>query len=165
MPLIEVGKKAPAFTLIDQDGEKVTLKGLLAEGRGPLVVYFYPKADTSSCTKQACQFNEALPRLGKLGVRVVGVSPDGPGALKKFAKKYGLKFPLLGDEPGEDGVPAALEKFGVWGEKSMYGKKYMGVIRTTYLLDKAGKVLRRWDSVKVPGHEGEVLEAVKELGG
>jgi thioredoxin-dependent peroxiredoxin len=161
MPLIEPGKKAPAFSLVDQSGQKRSLKEFLGK---PLVLYFYPKADTSGCTTQACAFNDELPTFKKLGgVQVVGVSPDPTPAIAKFAKKHKLDFTLLGDEPGDDGTPATIDKFGVWAEKSMYGKKYMGVIRTTYLIDAAGKVAKRFDSVKVPGHAEEVLEALKEL--
>lgn len=160
MPLIDLGAKAPAFTLLDQDAKKRTLKEFLGS---PLILYFYPKADTSSCTKEACAFNEALPKLSKLGVQVVGVSPDEPKALKKFADKYALKFPLLGDPFKEGATPETLDAFGVWGEKSMYGRTYMGVIRTTYVLDAKGKVAARFDNVKVPGHDKAVLETVAAL--
>lgn len=157
MPLIAVGSKIPSFTLADQSGAAVSLKSLLG---APLVLYAYPKADTSSCTKQACGFNEALPRLAKLGARVVGLSPDEPKALAKFAAKYKLDFPLLADPAKKGETPATLDALGVWGEKSMYGNTYMGVIRTTYLLDAKGVVTHRFDAVKVPGHAAAVLAAL-----
>lgn len=161
--LVEVGRRAPAFVLRDSKGEAVSLESLLG---GPLVLYFYPKADTTSCTAQACAFNEALGELTAAGARVVGVSPDGPAALAAFARKFKLGFPLLGDPPVAAGeAPAVLMKYGVWGEKSMYGRTYMGVVRTTYLLDADGTVVRRWDGVKVPGHAAEVMAAIAGGGG
>lgn len=165
MPAIAVGKTIPAFTLPDQHGKPFASKQLAGE---MAVIYFYPKADTSSCTKEACAFSEALPSMGKLGVRVVGISPDAPAALKKFDEKYKLGFTLLGDVPAGEGkkaTPRVIDAFGVWGEKSMYGNTYMGVIRTTLLVDVKGKVARVWENVKVPGHAAEVMEAIEELKG
>jgi len=157
MPLIAVGSKFPSFTLADQSGKPVSFNSLLGV---PLVLYAYPKADTSSCTKQACGFNEALPQLAKLGARIVGLSPDEPKDLAKFAAKYKLDFPLLADPAKKGETPATLDALGVWGEKSMYGSTYMGIIRTTYILDAKGVVTHRFDAVKVPGHAAAVLTAL-----
>ncbi len=160
---IEIGQPFPAFTLPDQRGQSVSLKSLLGK---PLVLYIYPEADTPSCTKEACAFSEAAGALKKFdGATVVGLSPDASAKLAKFDAKYKLGFTLLGDEPatGPGGVPKFIEKIGAWGEKSMYGKKYMGLIRSTYLLDAMGKVAARWDNVRVPGHDQQVLEALRTL--
>ncbi|MEM1209690.1 MAG: thioredoxin-dependent thiol peroxidase [Planctomycetota bacterium] len=153
--LIEPGRQAPAFTLADQDGAKHKLGDLKGT---PVVVYFYPKDDTSGCTKEACQFRDLSADFKKAGVAVFGVSPQDEKSKAKFAKKHGLNFPLLADHDAK-----VSDKYGVWQEKSMYGKKYMGVVRTTYLIDAAGKVAQRWDKVKVPGHAEAVLAAVKAL--
>jgi peroxiredoxin Q/BCP len=168
MPLIDEGRKAPTFTLSDQDGGKHAMKDYL--GR-PVVLYFYPKDDTSGCTKEACQFRDAMPNFEKLDAAVFGVSPDDEKSHAKFAEKHGLNFTLLADPPKkkrdapehDKGTPAVCEKYGVWQEKSMYGRTYMGVVRTTYLIDVNGKVAKRWDKVKVPGHADAVLQAVKAL--
>lgn len=160
MPLIEVGRKAKAFTLTDEKGTKHALK----DYAGKLVVlYFYPKDDTSGCTDQACQFRDMLPKFKRSKAVVIGVSPDPEKSHAKFRDKHGLNFTLLSDPKGEDGTPKVCEKYGVWVEKSMYGRKYMGVQRTTYLIDANGKVVERWDKVKVPGHAEVVLAAVKRL--
>lgn len=161
MPLIEPGRKAPAFTLADAEGNRHALKDSLG---APVVVYFYPKDDTSSCTKEACRFRDLLPKFEKLGVTVLGISPDDESSHAKFAAKHDLNFTLLADTARDkDGNPKVCDKYGVWGEKSMYGNTYMGVIRTTYLIDAKGKVARRWDKVKVTGHAEAVLKAVGEL--
>jgi len=160
MPLIEEGKKAPAFTLPDQAGGKHALKDCL--GR-PVVLYFYPKDNTSGCTKEACAFRDALPKFKRGKAVVLGVSPDSEQSHARFAEKHGLNFTLLADAPGEDGTPKVCDKYGVWQDKSMYGRKYKGVVRTTYLIDAKGKVARRWERVKVDGHAEEVLEAVRAL--
>jgi peroxiredoxin Q/BCP len=152
---IEEGKKAPDFTLEASGGRTVSLKGLKGK---PFVLYFYPKADTPGCTKEACAFEEALPQLGHIGVTVIGVSKDPMKALEKFAAKYNLTFPLASDPEA-----AVIEAYGAWQEKSMYGKKYMGIERSTVLVDKAGKVAKIWPKVKVEGHAAEVLAAVKAL--
>ena len=155
MPLIDIGKKAPGFSLADQAGTTHTL----ADSAGRLVVlYFYPKDDTPGCTKESCAFQDNLPTFKKSKAVVLGMSVLGTASKAKFAKKYSLTFPLLADEDH-----AVMEKYGVWQEKSMYGKKYMGVARTTYLIGPDGKVVRRWDGVKVDGHAEEVLAAVQEL--
>lgn len=166
MSLIDAGKKAPAVSLVDQDGEKHTLKDYA--GR-PVVLYFYPKDDTSGCTNEACQFRDLLPKFESSDAVVLGVSPDDAKSHRKFVEKYDLNFTLLADAPvkkkDEDGkgTPKVCDAYGVWQEKSMYGRKYMGVVRTTYLIDGEGKVAKRWDKVKVPGHADEVLEAIKAL--
>lgn len=160
MALIDVGRKAPAFTLPDQDGTKHALKDCAGK---PVVVYFYPKDDTSGCTLEACQFRDQQPDFAKVKATVFGVSPDSIESHRKFVSKHDLNFTLLADAKDADGDPKVCAKYGVWQEKSMYGRKYMGVVRTTYLIDAAGKVARRWEKVKVPGHAEEVLEAIKGL--
>ncbi len=154
-PMIDEGKKAPLFTLPDQEGEKHALKDYAGS---PVVLYFYPKDDTSGCTAQACQFRDDLPQFGKLGAAVLGVSPQDVKSKAKFAAKHDLPFPILADDGAK-----VCEKYGVWQEKSMYGRKYMGVVRTTYLIGGNGKVVKRWDKVKVPGHAEAVLEAIREM--
>jgi peroxiredoxin Q/BCP len=156
MPLIEPGQKAPAFTLKDQHGKPHRLADY--EGR-PLVLYFYPKDDTPGCTKEACAFQDALPRFKPGKAAVVGVSVLDEASKARFAAKHELTFPLLADT---DHVVA--DKYGAWQERSLYGRKFMGVARTTYLIGADGKVARRWDSVKVDGHADAVLDAVAELG-
>ncbi len=154
--LIVEGQKAPAFTLKDQLGK--THK--LADYSGQCVVlYFYPKDSTPGCTKQACGFRDAYPAWQKLGVQVLGVSPDNEKSHGRFVEKYGLPFPLLIDPDNK-----LATKYGVWQQKSMFGKKYMGIVRTTYLIGPDGKVARRWDKVKVGGHIEEVAAALKEIG-
>ena len=155
MTRIDVGRKAPAFTLKDQHGTTHTLSAYAGQ---PVVLYFYPKDDTSGCTKEACAFEESLPDFGKSKAVVLGVSILDEASKAKFAKKYGLTFPLLADADH-----AVCEKYGVWVEKSMYGRKYMGIARVTYLIGGDGKVARRWDDVKVEGHADEVLAAVREI--
>ena len=150
------GDAAPDFSMPASGGRTVSLSAL--KGR-PFVLYFYPKADTPGCTKQACAFQEALPQLGHIGVAVIGVSKDKMKPIEKFAEKFALTFPLASDE-----TTHVAEVFGVWAEKSMYGRKYMGMERTTFLIDRAGKIARIWPKVKVAGHALAVLEAVKALG-
>jgi thioredoxin-dependent peroxiredoxin len=155
MSLIDPGKKAPAFSLKDQSEETHTLADYA--GR-PVVLYFYPKDDTPGCTTESCAFQDNLPKFKKSKAVVLGVSVLGTASKAKFAAKYKLAFPLLADEDH-----AVIEQYGAWQEKSMYGKKYMGVARTTYLIGADGKVVRRWDGVKVDGHAEEVLREVQEL--
>ncbi len=156
MSLIDPGKKAPAFTLNDQSGQPHALTSLA--GR-PVVLYFYPKDDTPGCTAESCAFQDNLPRFAATGDTVVlGVSILDEKSKAKFAKKHNLTFPLLADPDH-----AVAEKYGVWQEKSRYGRKYMGIVRTTYLIGADGKVARRWDGVKVDGHVEDVLAAVKDL--
>jgi peroxiredoxin Q/BCP len=155
MALIEPGKKAPSFSLPDQDG---TVHSLADYAGQPVVIYFYPKDDTPGCTKESCAFQDNLPKFKKSKAAVFGMSMLDSKSKAKFAKKYDLTFPLLADED-----KSVMEKYGVWQEKSMYGRKYMGVARTTYLIGPDGKVVKRWDAVKVDGHAEEVLEAVQAL--
>ena len=149
------GLKAPAFTLPRDGGEKISLKDFAGK---PLVLYFYPKDDTPGCTKQAIGFSEMIGAFEKAGAAVVGVSKDSVAKHDKFVAKHDLKIPLIADEDGK-----ALEAYGVWVEKSMYGKQYMGIERTTFLIGADGKIVRIWRKVKVPGHVEEVLDAVKDL--
>jgi peroxiredoxin Q/BCP len=153
--MIDPGKKAPAFSLPDQAGTKHSLADYAGQ---PVVLYFYPKDDTPGCTTESCAFQDNLPKFKKSKAAVLGMSVLNSASKAKFADKYGLTFPLLADEDH-----AVMEKFGVWQEKSMYGKKYMGVARTTYLIGSDGKVVKRWDGVKVDGHAEEVLAAVQQL--
>jgi peroxiredoxin Q/BCP len=155
MPLIEPGKKAPAFTLKDQHGETHALSDY--EGR-PVVLYFYPKDDTPGCTAEACAFRDNLPKFTPGKAAILGVSILDEASKAKFAEKYGLNFPLLADPDHE-----VADKYGAWQERSMYGRKFMGVARVTYLIGADGKVVRRWDKVKVDGHAEEVLDAVNQL--
>ncbi|MHC5024555.1 MAG: peroxiredoxin [Planctomycetota bacterium] len=161
MPLIEPGRMAPAFTLPDQDGERHALKDY--RGRA-VVLYFYPKDDTSGCTKEACAFRDLLPKFDGVDAAILGASPDDEASHAKFASKHDLPFTLLADVPPKKGAaPKVCDRYGVWQEKSMYGRTYMGVVRTTYLIDAAGRVAQRWDRVKVPGHAEAVLAAVESL--
>ena len=153
--MIEPGKKAPAFSLPDQEGNQQSLADYA--GR-PVVLYFYPKDDTPGCTKESCAFEDNLPKFKKSKAAVLGVSVLNSASKAKFAKKYNLTFPLLADEDH-----AVMEKYGVWQEKSMYGRKYMGVARTTYLIGADGRVVKRWDAVKVDGHAEDVLAEVQAL--
>ena len=155
MPLIDPGKKAPAFTLEDQEGRVHRLSDY--DGR-PLVLYFYPKDDTPGCTREACDFRDALPKFKKSRAAVVGVSVLDEASKARFARKHGLTFPLLADADHK-----VAERYGTWQEKSRYGRTYMGIARTTYLVGPDGKVARRWDNVKVEGHADDVLAAVGTL--
>ena len=155
MPSVEPGRKAPAFSLKDQDDKTHSLKDYA--GR-PVVLYFYPKDDTPGCTREACDFRDALPDFKKSKTAVLGVSILDTASKAKFARKHKVSFPLLADP---DHVVA--EKYGTWKKKSMYGKTFMGLARTTFLIDGAGTVVRRWDNVKVDGHADAVLEAVEAL--
>jgi peroxiredoxin Q/BCP len=152
MPLIEPGQKAPAFALKDQNGETHRLSDYNGQ---PIVLYFYPKDDTPGCTKESCDFQAQLPAYKRRKVAVLGVSILDEKSKAKFASKHGLTFPLLADPEH-----AVAEKYGVWQEKSRYGRTYMGIARTTYLIGADGKVVRRWDNVKVDGHVEAVAEAL-----
>lgn len=152
--MLEVGKKAPDFSLLNQDEKKISLKNYLGQ---KVVLYFYPKDDTSGCTKEACSFSDDLPKFNKIDAVILGVSPDSVKSHKKFSEKYKLKFDLLADEE-----KLVLEKYGVWKEKSMYGRQYMGVERTTFIIDEKGKIKKVFNKVKVEGHNKEVLEALKD---
>lgn len=149
-----IGKKAPSFSLLDSNGVKVSLNDFI--GR-KVVLYFYPKDNTSGCTKEACSFKDFFPDFKKLKVTVIGISPDSVDSHKKFTQKYNLPFLLLSDDKKE-----VVTKYNVWKEKSMYGRKYMGVERTTFIIDEEGKILRIFPKVKVDGHINEVINAIKE---
>ena len=149
------GRKAPAFTLPTDGDGTISLKDL--KGR-PVVLYFYPKDDTPGCTKEACGFRDARPDFGKVDAAVIGVSKDSVARHDRFKAKYELPFTLASDTDG-----AVCETYGTWVEKSLYGRKYMGIDRATFLIDGAGVVRRIWRKVKVPGHVDEVLEAVRAL--
>jgi peroxiredoxin Q/BCP len=151
-----VGKKAPAFTLPDQDGKPVSLASLTA--RGPVVLYFYPKDNTPGCTVEACSFRDNLGAARKLGAQIVGVSADSTASHQKFIAKQSLNFPLLSD-PGHT-VTAA---YGVYKKKSLYGREFMGIERTTFVIGRDGTVKQAFAKVKVNGHSEEVLEALKQL--
>jgi peroxiredoxin Q/BCP len=152
---VTVGQPAPAFNLPATGGLTLTLESL--RGR-KVVLYFYPKDDTSGCTREAQEFQALKPEFTKAGAEIIGVSPDSLKSHDKFANKYALDFTLASDEAKD-----MLQAYGVWVEKSMYGRKYMGVERTTVLIDAEGRVARVWENVKVPGHVDEVLEAVRAL--
>ena len=152
---IDVGDKAPDFTLPADGGEKLTLKKLRGQ---PVVVYFYPKDDTPGCTMEAQAFAAAHKKFEKAGAAIVGISKDSVKRHDNFKKKYELPFRLVSDEEGK-----ACEAFGVWVQKKLYGREYMGIERATFLIDAEGKVARVWHKVKVKGHADEVLAAVKEL--
>jgi peroxiredoxin Q/BCP len=156
VPLVDEGKKAPAFSLNDQEGKTHSLKDYA--GR-PLVLYFYPKDDTPGCTTEACNFRDALPDFSRVKATVLGVSVLDTASKAKFAAKHKLNFPLLADEDH-----AVADKYGAWQEKSMYGRKYMGIARITYLIDGDGKVAKRWDKVSVGSHADDVLAALKSIG-
>lgn len=155
MPLVEAGRKAPAFSRPDQDGKIRRLKDYA--GR-PLVLYFYPKDDTPGCTREACGFRDALPGFEKGKAAVLGVSVLDVASKAKFARKHKLSFPLLADPDHE-----VAERYGTWQKKSLYGRTYMGVARVTYLIGPDGRVVRRWDNVKVDGHAADVLRTLGEL--
>ena len=152
---LAVGDTAPDFSLPASGDRTVSRDELKCK---PFVLYFYPKADTPGCTVEACAFQEALPQLGKLGVTVIGVSKDKMRPIEKFAAKYNLTFPLASDED-----VSVAQAYGVWVEKSMYGRKYMGMERATFLIDAAGKIAAIWPKVTIKGHAEEVGKAVAAL--
>ena len=155
--MLKIGNKAPAFNLPSTEGGKTSLASL----KGNIVVlYFYPRDNTPGCTTEAQEFNVALPKLKKLGAVVLGASKDSLASHEKFIAKYDLAFPLLTDADG-----AVLEKYGAWGEKVLYGKKSMGIIRSTVVIDGDGKVAAHFPKVRVKGHVDEVVAAVRELAG
>ena len=153
MAKLEVGKKAPAFTLINQDGAKVSLKDFAGQR---VVLYFYPADDTPGCTTEACQFNDELKAFAKLDTVVLGVSPNNEASHIKFREKYDLKFNLLCDPDKK-----MMEKYGAYGEKILYGKTVIGVIRSTFIIGPTGTIERTWYSVKTNGHAAKVLEALQ----
>ena len=152
MPKLKPGDKAPDFALTDQRGKTVKLKDFRGK---KVVVYFYPKADTPGCTTQSCSLRDAEPDLKKLKAKVVGISPDTPEKQKKFDDKYGLGFPLLADEDH-----AVAESYGVWGEKKNYGRTYMGIIRSAFLVDEKGKVQEAWYKVSPKDTPTNLLAAL-----
>ena len=154
-PKLDTGSDAPLFTLPGAGGREIDLSAL--RGR-KVVLYFYPKDDTSGCTREAQDFNALKADFSAVDTEIVGISPDSPASKAKFAGKYGLDLALAADEE-----KTTLEAYGVWAEKSMYGRKYMGVERTTFLIDRGGKIARIWPKVKVPGHAEEVLAAARAL--
>ena len=149
---LKVGQKAPDFTVMDDQGEKVKLADLKGK---KVVLYFYPKDDTPGCTKEACAFRDGIDKIKKRGAVVLGVSADSMESHKKFKSKFDLNFPLLADSDKK-----MIEAYGVWKEKSMYGKKYMGIERTTFLIDENGKIAHIFPKVKVDQHYEEVLKAL-----
>jgi len=151
----QVGDQAPDFALPSDNSDTITLSSLKGK---PVVLYFYPKDDTSGCTKESIAFSQLKPDFDKIGARVIGMSPDSAEKHAKFRKKHQLTVDLAADED-----KTVLESYGVWLEKSMYGRKYMGVERTTFLIDAEGKVARVWEKVKVDGHAQAVLEAAQAL--
>lgn len=155
MAELEIGQKAPEFELQGEEGK--TLK--LAELRGkPVVVYFYPQDDTETCTAEAIEFSRLKPEFGRFGAAVIGISPDTQKSHRKFRDKYGLTVELASDENRK-----TIEAYGLWGEKTTFGRTYMGVERATFLIDKHGRIARIWRKVRVKGHADAVLEAVKAL--
>jgi peroxiredoxin Q/BCP len=153
--MLKEGDKAPDFTLQDQNGEKVKLSSLKGE---TVVVYFYPRADTPGCTTQACGIRDRSDEYAEAGARVLGISPDQVEDIARFAGKFDLGFTLLADPDH-----AVADKYGAWGEKSMYGKKYMGVLRNTYIVDAKGKIARVFPKVQPKKHDAVVLKALAEL--
>lgn len=152
---IEEGAKAPDFTLVTHEGTKLKLSSLKGQ---PVVLYFYPKDDTPGCTKEACGFRDVKAQLAKAGAIVLGVSPDGPESHATFRTKYKIPFTLLCDPDH-----TVAEKYGAWREKNMYGKKTMGIARSTFLIDAAGRVAKVFKAVKTDVHAAQVLEALAEL--
>jgi peroxiredoxin Q/BCP len=155
MPLIDPGQKAPAFALNDQHQKTHRLSDYAGH---PVVLYFYPKDDTPGCTKEACAFQDNLPKFNTSKAAVLGVSVLDEASKAQFASKYDLTFPLLADPDH-----SVAEKYGVWQKRSLYGRSFMGIARTTYLIGPDGKVAQRWDNVKVDGHATDVLNAVNTL--
>jgi peroxiredoxin Q/BCP len=156
--MIQEGDKAPDFELPMESGETLKLAKLLKIKGKPVVVYFYPKDDTTGCTAEAKDFTRLAPDFKRLGIEVIGISPDSPESHQRFVKKYDLQVRLAADAD-----KAVAMAYGVWVEKSMYGRKYMGVDRSTFLIDPQGKVAKAWRKVKVSGHADEVLAAAKAL--
>jgi peroxiredoxin Q/BCP len=152
---VNVGDKAPSFTLPADGGGEVSLKDFKGK---TVVLYFYPKDDTSGCTAEACAFRDAIPDFSKVAAEIIGISRDSVKSHDKFKAKYDLPFPLASDEDGK-----VCEAYGTWVEKSMYGRKYMGIERSTFLIDGKGVVRNVWRKVKVPGHADEVLKAAEAL--
>ncbi len=155
MPTLKEGAKAPAIDLPTDGGGRFKL----SDHKGKkVVIYFYPKDDTPGCTTESCSFSENIKAFEKLGVAVVGISKDSIKSHDKFKAKYDLQFPLASDENSD-----VCERYGTWVEKSMYGKKYMGIERTTFLIDEAGAIAKIWNKVKVDGHTDDVMAVLKDM--
>ena len=152
--MLQPGDKAPAFTLPTDDGGTIALKDLRGK---PVVLYFYPKDDTSGCTVEACEFRDSWKEVTQSGAVVLGVSTDGVDSHQRFRKKFSLPFPLLADEDHR-----VAEAYGAWGEKSMYGRKYQGILRSTFLIGGDGRIVQVFTKVKPKGHAAEVLAALRE---
>ncbi len=152
---LTIGAPAPDFSLSATGGRTVSRDSLKGK---PFVLYFYPRADTPGCTKEACAFQTGLPDFAKLDATIIGVSKDSMKALEKFAEKYSLAFPLASDPDAK-----VIEAYGAWQEKSLYGRQYMGIERSTVLVDSQGKIAKLWPKVKVAGHAEEVLQAIQAL--
>ncbi len=150
--MLEVGDKAPDFSGVDEKGNNISLKDFKGK---KVVLYFYPKDNTTGCTTEACDFRDSYPRIKRKGVVLLGVSPDSERSHQKFIDKYDLPFPLIADTE-----KTIANAYGVWQEKSMYGRKYMGIIRSTFIIDEKGKLIAVFPKVKVAGHVDEVLEAI-----
>jgi len=155
MKLLEVGTKAPSFKGVDQNGKKIALSDYKGK---KIVLYFYPKDNTPGCTKEACAFRDGYDEFNKSGVEVIGVSIDGEQSHRSFIEKYRLPFTLIADTDKK-----IVEEYGVWGEKSLYGKKYMGVNRVTYLIDESGRIAAVFPKVKPERHAEEILDLLKKL--
>jgi peroxiredoxin Q/BCP len=153
--MVKDGNKAPALKLKNQDGKVIALTDFKDQN---IVLYFYPKDNTSGCTTEACNFRDEFPKFGKLDAVILGVSPDSVESHKKFADKFNLPFHLLSDEKKE-----VVQKYDVWKEKNMYGRKYMGVVRSTFIIDKNKKIRKIFSKVKVADHNKEVMETLKEI--
>ncbi len=153
MAVLKAGDRAPAFALPADTGETISLGAL--QGK-PVVLYFYPKDDTSGCTTQACEFRDSWREVRQSGAVVLGVSPDGVTSHQKFRRKYDLPFPLLADQDH-----AVAEAYGAWGEKSMYGRKYQGILRTTFVIGADGRILKVFEKVKPRGHAAQVLDTLR----
>jgi peroxiredoxin Q/BCP len=153
--MAEVGKVAPAFTLESDAGEKVSLKDFKGK---KVILYFYPKDLTPGCTQEACDFRDSISRISRAGAVVIGISKDSVASHQKFKTKHDLPFILLSDSEGE-----ICEAYGVWQEKSLYGRKFMGIVRSTFIVDERGKISRAFHKVKVKGHVEEILSALKSL--
>jgi len=150
--MLKEGDKAPDFTVIDNNGQEVTLKDF--KGRD-IVLYFYPRANTPGCTTETCEFRDHYQAVRRKGAVILGMSADSPGAQSRFATKYSVSFPLLCDEGKK-----VLKAYGVWKEKSLYGRKFMGIERTTFIIDREGKIKKIFPKVKVKGHAAEVLKVL-----
>jgi peroxiredoxin Q/BCP len=152
---LKIGDTASLFTLKNQDGKDISLSDFKGKA---VVLYFYPKDDTPGCTTESCNFRDEFPKFGKMNAEIIGISADSIKSHKKFVDKFNLPFNLLSDESRE-----VIEKYDVWKEKSMFGRKYMGIVRTTFIINPSGKISKIFEKVNVDGHNNEVMEALKEL--